>query len=109
MPHTHPVLIAEDDEDTVFFLERSLRRAGVQDPVKIVHDGEEGLRYLQNEEDHKSPRMAVLDIKMPLRSGVDVLKSIRNDPRLKRLPVIIFSSSNREDDVNRAYDLGANS
>jgi CheY-like chemotaxis protein len=109
MPHSHPVLIAEDDEDTIFLLERGLRKAGVQNPVKIVHDGVEALNYLEGECDQKTPRLAVLDIKMPLRDGFDVLKRVRSNPKLSRMPVIIFSSSNAEADVARAYDLGANS
>ena len=109
MPHSHPVLIAEDDEDTIFLLERGLKKAGVQNPVKIVHDGAEALTYLEAEAQHKTPRLAVLDIKMPLRDGFDVLKQVRSNPKLSRMPVIIFSSSSNEADVARAYDLGANS
>ena len=109
MPFSHPVLIAEDDEDTIFLLERSLRKAGVKNPVKIVQDGAEALGYLENETDHKPPRLAVLDVKMPLKSGFEVLKEVRAHPKLSRLPVIMFSSSNSQEDVARAYDLGANS
>jgi DNA-binding response OmpR family regulator len=65
MPHTHPLLIAEDDEDAVFFLERSLKKAGVKNPVKVVHDGEEAISYLEENGTHKTPRLAVLDIKCP--------------------------------------------
>jgi|SRR5688572_8513538 len=109
MPHSHPVLIAEDDEDMVFLLERSLRRIGVKNPVKIVTDGEQAVQYLEDDLTHKSPRLAVLDIKMPLQDGFDVLKRVRANPKLCRMPVIIFSSSNSESDITRAYDLGANS
>src|SRR5689334_6348606 len=109
MPHTHPVLIAEDDEDTIFFLERSLRKAGVRNPVKVVHDGVEAIEYLEGNGTQKPPRLVVLDIKMPLKDGFEVLKRVRTNPKLSRMPVIIFSSSNQERDVNRAYDLGANS
>jgi CheY-like chemotaxis protein len=103
------VLIAEDDEDTIFFLERSLRKVGVRNPVRIVHDGVEALNYLEDEVSHNVPRLAVLDIKMPLKDGFAVLEWVRAHPKLKRMPVIIFSSSNQESDVNRAYDMGANS
>jgi len=109
MPHTRPLLIAEDDEDTVFMIERALRKAGVQNPVKIVSDGQEAVTYLEEESNDTPPRLAVLDIKMPLKDGFDVLKSVRANPKLCRMPVIIFSSSNAELDVRRAYDLGANS
>ena len=109
MPHSHPVLFAEDDEDTIFLLERSLKKAGVRNPVKIVQDGAQALGYLENEADHKAPHLAVLDLKMPLKSGLDVLKAVRSHPKLCRMPVIIFSSSNSHADITRAYDLGANS
>lgn len=58
MPHTHPVLIAEDDEDIVFFLEWSFRKAGIQNPVKVVRDGEEAIEYLEGNGTHKTPRLA---------------------------------------------------
>ena len=109
MPHSHPVLIAEDDEDMVFLLERSLRKVGVKNPVKIVSDGEEAIDYLEDDLNHKAPHLAVVDIKMPLKDGFEVLKRVRANPKLCRMPVIIFSSSNSEVDVARAYDLGANS
>jgi DNA-binding response OmpR family regulator len=109
MPHSHPVLIAEDDEDMIFLLERSLRKIGLRNPIKIVSDGEQAVRYLEDDVTHKSPHLAVLDIKMPLKDGFDVLKRVRANPKLSRMPVIIFSSSSSESDVTRAYDLGANS
>jgi CheY-like chemotaxis protein len=109
MPHSRPILIAEDDEDTVFFLERSLRKSGMKNPVKIVHDGAEALEYLENDANEQAPRLAVLDVKMPLKNGFDVLTEVRRNPKLKRMPVIMFSSSNHALDVNRAYELGANS
>jgi two-component system response regulator len=109
MPHTHPVLIAEDDEDTIFVLERSLRKLGMRNPVKIVHNGQQAIDYLEHDENHKPTRLAVLDVKMPLKDGFDVLNRIRSNPKLSRLPVIMFSNSENDHDVNRAYDLGANS
>jgi len=109
MPHSHPVLIAEDDEDTIFFLERFLHKIGLENPLKIARDGAEALEFLENESDHKTPHLAVLDIKMPLKDGFDVLQRVRANPKLSRMPIIIFSNSHQERDVNRAYDLGANS
>jgi len=107
MPHTHPVLIAEDDEDVVFFLQRIFRKQGVQNPLKFVPAGQQALDYLETET--RPPRVALLDIKMPVKDGFDVLKPVRAHPKLSRLPVLMFSNSGEERDVNRAYDLGANS
>lgn len=109
MPHTHPVLIAEDDADTVFLLERTLRTLGVKNPIKIVDNGDEALRYLEDDQTHKPPRITLLDVKMPLQDGFEVLKRVRANPKLSRLPVVMFSNSGEERDINRAYDLGANS
>src|SRR5689334_12828071 len=107
MPNTDLVLIAEDDEDVVFFLKRIFAKQRVPNPLKFVHDGQEALDYLESEP--HPPRVAVLDVKMPIKDGFDVLKRVRANPRLSRLPVVMFSNSRHERDVNRAYDLGANS
>jgi CheY-like chemotaxis protein len=109
MPNSDPVLIAEDNEDDVFLLERSLRKAGIKNPITFVTNGVEAIDYLENDSSHKMPRIVLLDVKMPLKNGFDVLASMRQNPVLKRLPVIMFSTSAEERDVNLAYDLGANS
>jgi CheY-like chemotaxis protein len=109
MPNSYPVLIADDSEDDLFFLKRALRKAGVKNPITFVINGAEAIDYLENDSTHKTPRVVMLDVKMPLKNGFDVLECVRKNPLLKRLPVIMFSSSAEERDVNRAYDLGANS
>src|SRR6478672_10096766 len=67
------------------------------------------LDFLENEANQPAPRLAVLDVKMPLKNGFDVLADVRRNLKLRFMPVIMFSSSNHERDVNRAYELGANS
>jgi CheY-like chemotaxis protein len=101
------LLIADDDEETLFFLKRSLGRAGVFSEVQVVHDGTEALIYL--DKNKKVPRLLLLDVQMPEKDGFQVLKEVRATPRLRRMPVVVFSSSCAEGDVNRAYELGANS
>jgi CheY-like chemotaxis protein len=101
------LLIADDDEDTLFFLKRSLGRAGVFSEVQVVHDGTEALIYL--DKNKKVPRLLLLDVKVLEKDGFPVLKEVRATARLRRMPVVVFSSSCTEGDVNRAYELGANS
>jgi CheY-like chemotaxis protein len=108
MLYSNPVLIADDDEDTAFFLERSFKRAGLDAPVSVASDGEAAIKYFEDPA-CKMPLLVLLDIRMPLRDGFEVLRNIRKNPETQYLPVIIFSDSRAAEDINRAYDLGANS
>jgi DNA-binding response OmpR family regulator len=106
-----PILIAEDDSDDAFLLMRAFGKAGITNPLDLVSDGQKVVNYLEAIPQRKGllPRLLVLDIKMPLLNGFDVLRWVRSQPGLKRLPVIMLTSSDEEKDINRAYDLGANS
>src|SRR4029077_14924495 len=106
-----PILIAEDDSDDAFLLMRAFGKAGITNPVDLVSDGQKAVNYLEELPRKKNllPRLLVLDIKMPLLNGFDVLRWVRSQPGLKRLPVIVLTSSDEKKDINRAYDLGANS
>jgi CheY-like chemotaxis protein len=109
------ILVAEDSEDDVFFLKRALARTGVEAEVRVVRDGEEALAYLRGQRQYSDrhqfpfPHLALLDVKMPRKTGLEVLAEVRDDPRLKRLPVIFLSSSDLPKDIDRAFDLHANS
>jgi CheY-like chemotaxis protein len=110
-----PILVAEDNEDDAFLLQRALARAGVANPVRFVGDGEQVLAYLHGEGKFADraafpfPGLLLLDVKMPRMTGLEALSVIRSDPGLKRLVVIFLSSSGREGDINQAFDLQANS
>lgn len=110
-----PILIAEDDADDAFLLERAIRRSSIPNPIALVSDGAAAIDYLAgtgefvNRERHPLPVLALLDIKMPKRSGLEVLEWVRAQPGLGRLPVVMLTSSRQSADVRRAYDLGANS
>ena len=86
----------------------AFRRAGVQTKLDVACDGDQAITALQ---DGSASGIAcvLLDLKLPGKSGLEVLEWIRQQPRLKRLPVVLFTSSSQPSDVNRAYDLGANS
>jgi CheY-like chemotaxis protein len=105
------ILIADDDPDDIFLLQRAFSKAGVNANLQFVSDGEEVIRYLRSsdQQKHPTPDLMLLDIKMPRIDGFSVLKWLRTQPGLKRLLVIVLSSSDSRLDINRAYDLGANS
>jgi CheY-like chemotaxis protein len=109
------ILHVEDDEQDVFFLQRAFRAAGVVNPVHHVRDGEEAIDYLGGTgpfADRKSalpPQLVLLDLKLPGKTGLEVLEWIRAHPTLRAMIVIVFSSSPEPEDVERAYNAGANS
>lgn len=109
------VLIAEDQPMDIFLLQRAFAQAPMPITLYFVTDGQEAIDYLSGEKEygdrelHPLPDLLLLDIKMPRLDGFQVLRWLRNQPGLKRLPVTMFSSSGLASDVNRAYELGANS
>ena len=108
------VLLVEDDLNDIFLVKRAFKMAQLENPLQVVTDGEEATHYLSGQgkyadrETHPLPKLVVMDIKMPRMTGFDVLEWIKSDGSLRRIPVIIVSSSNRPEDIDRAYELGAN-
>lgn len=109
------VLLVEDDLNDIFIVKRAFRTARIQNPLQVVTDGEEAISYLRgegkygNRETHPLPSLIVMDIKMPRRSGFEVLEWVKGSTQpLRRIPIIIVSSSHSVEDINRAYELGAN-
>jgi CheY-like chemotaxis protein len=103
------ILHVEDNPDDVMLMNLAFNRAGVPARLHVVNDGDEAIAALQNGDGGMQPVCVLLDVKLPRISGLEVLAWIRNQPRLKRLPVILLTSSSQTADINRAYDLGANS
>ncbi|MES2640992.1 MAG: response regulator [Myxococcota bacterium] len=109
-----PILYAEDDENDVFLMKRAFRKLGIANPIHFACDGKEAVDYLagigafQDRVEHPLPCLVLLDLSMPGKHGLEVLKWIRSTPALTGLPVVVLSSSNQESDVHRAYLLGAN-
>src|SRR5262245_10192846 len=112
---TELILIAEDDENDIALFHLGLTRAGITNPVQIVRNGEECMAYLEgvglytDRDRYPLPSLLILDLKMPLMDGFSVLSWIRRHPTLSRLRVVVLTASHNIVDVNRAYDLGANS
>lgn len=115
MPTNRAILLVEDSEDDIFLMKRALDEAGVKNPVLIVEDGQEAVEYLEGAgkfEDRTSyplPAVIFLDLKLPLKSGHDVLAWIRRQERFDTTVVVVLTSSEETSDVNKAYRLGANS
>ncbi|MFC1553289.1 response regulator [candidate division KSB1 bacterium] len=108
------VLMAEDNEHDIIAVEEAWEHFNIVNPLFIVNNGSECLDYLYRRgefsDPEKSPRpnLVLLDIKMPKVDGLTVLKTIRNDQKLKRIPVVILTTSRQEEDKIRSYDLGVN-
>jgi CheY-like chemotaxis protein len=111
-----PVLLVEDDPADVRLIQRAFSKLELEIPIIRLSNGDEAVAYLSGQDPydnrgaHPMPAVVLLDIKLPRRSGFEVLEWLRAHPSgLKRMPVIILTSSRHSADVNRAYDLGANS
>ena len=109
------ILVAEDLPDNVQLLKLAFSKAGGDVPLNFVRDGAQAIDYLKgeaafsNRNKYPLPTMLLLDLRMPRLDGFEVLKWLRLQPGLRRLVVVVFSSSDEANDINRAYDLGANS
>ncbi len=107
------ILLAEDDENDVMFLQRAFARAGITNPVQVAPHGQEAIDYLcgagpyANRVLHPFPRLVMLDLKMPKKNGMEVLEWIRAQDCLRGLPVVMFSSSVHPEEIAQASKLGA--
>src|SRR5687767_1643118 len=101
MKNVCPILYAEDDENDAFFMERAFHRLKLPYPLHIVKDGKLAVAYLSgeppysNREEHPLPCLIFLDLNMPGKRGLDVLRWIREQRQFSDLPVIVFTSSNQ--------------
>ena len=109
------ILLAEDNEDHIELTKRALRENGLANDMFIVKDGQEALDFLYRKGEYsdktKSPRpgLILLDVKMPKVDGFEVLRKIKSDPDLKLIPVIMLTTSSREEEIVKGYENGANS
>ena len=112
-PWDYTVMVVEDEPDEVFLLKQAFQRVGLKNPLLVLRDGQEAIDYLSRPGAASGPgvppALMLLDLKMPRKTGFEVLEWLRRQPELKRIVVVIMSSSNLMSDVNRAYELGCNS
>jgi len=104
------ILLVEDDPADVQLVQEGLREAAVSNNLNVVHDGVEALAYLRGEGQYTAavlPDLILLDLKMPKKGGLEVLAEIKADSILRRIPVVVLTTSDAPDDILRAYDLQA--
>jgi CheY-like chemotaxis protein len=108
------MLLFEDDDNDAFLLQRALKKANINNPVRRVTDGQEGIDYLAGVGQYADrskfpfPRVVLLDLKMPRKGGMEVLEWMKSHPDFKVIPTIIFTASKEQQDVAMSYGLGAN-
>lgn len=100
-----PVLLAEDDEVDVMSLKRAFVDLKIANPLHVVGNGEEALKHLRDE-NNTTPCVILLDINMPRMGGIEFLKIAKQDPVLKKIPVVVFTTSKEERDRLDSFNLG---
>lgn len=109
------ILLVEDDKNDVFFLRYTFEMAGISNPIQVVVDGQQAMDYLAGTGSYADrlrypfPCLVLLDLKLPVKMGLDVLRWIRQRSELDTLLVVVLTSSSDLQDVNEAYRLGASS
>lgn len=109
------ILLVEDNPDDVRITERALTKGKVLNKLYVARDGQEAIDFLFNEGQYADPQKApkpgliLLDINLPKVNGIDVLKKVKANEKLRRIPIIMLTVSKRDEDIIRSYDLGVNS
>ncbi len=105
------ILLVEDNPGDVRLTLEALKEGKVANNVNVVSDGEQALRFLRREGEYAHapvPDVILLDLNLPRKDGREVLAEIKNDPQLRRIPVVVLTTSEAEEDILRTYDLHAN-
>jgi CheY-like chemotaxis protein len=109
------ILLADDGEDDVLMFRRAFSDVGFESALHVVRHGEETISYLKgegkyaNRDEYPLPTLLLLDLKMPRKNGFEVLEWVRQQPGLRGMLIVVLTTSERVEDINRAYKLGANS
>lgn len=109
------ILLLEDNQSDIALTKRAFKKANIANPLQVAEDGQEALDYLFAEgpfsqrDKNDLPTIVLLDLKLPIVDGLEVLKAIRGNALTKRLPVVVLTSSKEEMDLAISYDLGVNS
>src|SRR5262245_5338929 len=114
-PHSRPILLVEDDENDVFFLRHAFEAAEIKNPLKVVVDGQQAIDYLTGSGQYADrgrfpfPWLVLLDLKLPVKMGIEVLKWIRERPEFATLLVVVLTSSADAHDIDESFRYGARS
>lgn len=105
------ILLVEDNQDDIELTQEALTIGKVVNTLTVARDGQEALRYLfgNGTAPEKIPGLILLDLRLPRVDGIEVLKRIKQEPILRRVPVVILTTSKRDEDIVHSYDLGVNS
>ena len=109
------ILMADDDEEDCMLTKEALEESRLANDLRFVGDGEELMDYLRRRgryaapNDAPRPGLILLDLNMPKKDGREALKEIKADPELRRIPIVVLTTSKAEEDIYRSYDLGVNS
>ena len=109
--HSVNIIMVEDDEGHARLIEKNIRRAGIANAIHHFVDGTSALDYLFHAPDGPAmngPALILLDLNLPDMSGIDILGRIKVDPKLKRTPVVVLTTTDDKVEIQRCYDLGAN-
>jgi CheY-like chemotaxis protein len=113
MPGNSTILVADDDQNDIFFLKRAFQKAGLPHSIVEVSDGQSAVDYLSgkapfaNRAQHPLPDLLLLDLKMPRMTGFEVLAWLQTQPQLDQMPVVVLSGSNQPRDIEHVQRLGA--
>ena len=108
----YPILLVEDNPDDVLITKRAFKKGKIRNTLYTVENGVEAIKFLHREGNYSDapvPALILLDINMPLMNGFQVLEIIKGDEKLRKIPVIMLTTSERDSDIDRAYSLGCNS
>lgn len=106
MRNSKPILLVEDDTVDVMTVKRALKDLQVMSELVSTGDGEEALEYLRNDGNAK-PCVILLDLNMPKMNGAEFMKIVKADEALRRIPIIVLTTSNSEQDISNSFELGA--
>ena len=105
------ILLVEDNPGDVRLTREALKDCKMFSNLHVVNDGEEAIAFLRKEKSYENsprPDLILLDLNLPKKSGREVLEEIKADPNLKRIPIVVLTTSESEDDIQRVYNLNAN-
>lgn len=108
------ILLVEDNEDHIFLTKKAIQSTlgNLDSEVHVVRDGMEAIDFIKHIGKYKnspSPNLILLDIKMPRKNGFEVLKELKEEPKYKKIPIVMLTSSESEEHIVKSYELGSNS